>query len=349
MWLDGSGNIRFVDNQLVRALTIAEPGHPLALRTIGPVGEVAIPPPFDGVAQTDGNVLRVVGCAVMLRAAYGPELRVANGFCNPALNIVGGHGRRLLLVPTHASAISYPGLRMADVDIPDSGFSPLSYRYIDTRSSAVPRVAGQPLRVEVSRSAAIALNLTAIDARSKGYLVAYPCNDPIPATSNLNVAVGETRANVVVIPLTRDDVPCVVSTVAIHLDIVDVVGGFQYGSTFVPTEIRRRADTRQGGARPGRDAPLRVPLPDAPSDTVAVVVNLTAALAKAPGWVTVFDCAAGRPATSNLNFTPGATVAAAAIVPISAGGSLCVEPTSLINRTRRHPHSTLGVAIRLPT
>jgi hypothetical protein len=54
----------------------------------------------------------------------------------------------------------------------------------------------------------------------------------------------------------------------------------------------------------------------------SVVLNVTAVDPTADGFVTVYPCGT-RPATSNLNYTSGRTVANTVITPVSGAGKVC--------------------------
>lgn len=68
-----------------------------------------------------------------------------------------------------------------------------------------------------------------------------------------------------------------------------------------------------------------------PGDAVAVSVNVTSVGATANGWVTLFPCGTPVPATSTLNFGPGAAVANAAVVPLGTDGRICVYTSTATN------------------
>ena len=61
-----------------------------------------------------------------------------------------------------------------------------------------------------------------------------------------------------------------------------------------------------------------------PTDATAVSLNLTVTNPRTPGFLTAYPCDQERPSTSNANFTSDNTVAAAAIVPVAADGTVCV-------------------------
>ena len=59
-------------------------------------------------------------------------------------------------------------------------------------------------------------------------------------------------------------------------------------------------------------------------DASAVVLNVTVAGARGPGFVTVFPCGAAQPTASNLNFVAGSTVPNAVTSKVGAGGKVCL-------------------------
>lgn len=98
----------------------------------------------------------------------------------------------------------------------------------------------------------------------------------------------------------------------------------------MPVLPSRLVDTRSGtgvrkGVVPSRGSlSFEVlgagPLPS--SGVSAVVVNLTVTGTSAPGYITAFPAGSAVPAVSNLNYMTGQTHASAAIVPVSASGSI---------------------------
>lgn len=65
-----------------------------------------------------------------------------------------------------------------------------------------------------------------------------------------------------------------------------------------------------------------------PADAVAVTVNLTVVpvpgRVPTPGYLSAYNCAAGRPATSVLNFSGSTAVANGATVPLGDEGTICI-------------------------
>jgi hypothetical protein len=120
-------------------------------------------------------------------------------------------------------------------------------------------------------------------------------------------------------------------------------GGAPAISALVPARL---LDTRpggstadgaaQGGGAPGAGATIALQVAGragVPADAGAAVLNVTAADAQAPGYVTVYPCGAPQPNASSLNFAAGATIPNGVIAKIGDGGTVCLftsEPTQLL-------------------
>lgn len=86
------------------------------------------------------------------------------------------------------------------------------------------QVAGQG-GVPVTGVSAVILNVTAVGPVAGGWLALYPTGAPQPNASDLNVAPGQTRANLVVVRVGADGKVNVFSSVATHF-IFDVAGWY---------------------------------------------------------------------------------------------------------------------------
>jgi hypothetical protein len=186
-------------------------------------------------------------------------------------------------------------------------------------------------------AAAVALNVTAIDANGSGYLTAYPCDAARPNTSSINFSAGAVSANAVITKLAADGTVCLyVAGSDIQL-VADADGSFAAGSDYEAIEPARLADTRPGtntvdGTQAGAGrvvAGITVTLPvggrgGVPADARAVVLNVTAVDGAGSGYLTVYPCDTPRPNTSTVNFTDGTTIANAVITALAADGSVCI-------------------------
>lgn len=145
-------------------------------------------------------------------------------------------------------------------DAPAPLFAPLqSGRLLDTRPGATTidgdgagggaLAPGVPRQVEVAGRAgaeatsdAVVFNIVAVGATANGFVKAWACADPEPATSVLNF--GAYRApisNSAIVAVGSGDL-CVSASATTHL-IVDVVGQFVAGSGYTP-DHRRVLDSR---------------------------------------------------------------------------------------------------------
>lgn len=177
----------------------------------------------------------------------------------------------------------------------------------------------------------IVVSTTIVNARSRGWLVAYPSGAPVPTATTLNWNAGSTRANTATVALGAD------GHIAIRRKgsfgdgavLVDVVGAFvpadsaTAGRFEAAPAAQRLLDTRtNGGAALSADTSVTLPLPDGvPQDAVALSVNLTVVDTKARGFFSLYPAGTDLPNASVLN-ADGAqqSRAAATIVPVNSDG-----------------------------
>jgi hypothetical protein len=150
----------------------------------------------------------------------------------------------------------------------------------------------------------------------------WACDQPMPATSNLNVRSGETRPNLAIVPVDGSGHVCAFSYGGGHL-VVDAVGAFLPGpgGAVQPVAPVRLLDTRSGGAPLAAGGTVAVA---APAGAKAVAVSLVATEAQAAGYLTAHACGASPPLASNVNYLAGQTIANGAIAPVGADGTVCV-------------------------
>ncbi len=209
--------------------------------------------------------------------------------------------------------------------LPDSGDGKLpagSVRPIQLAGTFVPEEA-----------VGVAVNITVTEPEEAGYVTVYPCGTPPPLTSQVNFLPGENRANQAMVGLGTDGTLCVFTLVTTHF-IVDVAGWFGTADGGVPLQpitAARLVDSRDGtGGWNGSMAPgeTRVldptvggAMPDGAHD---LLLNVVATQAAAPGFLTVYPCQQGQPATSSVNYAPRNEAANLVTVPLDADGRLCV-------------------------
>ncbi len=118
-----------------------------------------------------------------------------------------------------------------------------STRILDTRSGSgqvgyrgAKPAAGATIRLKaagVSPSSApsnvpvVLLNVTGVEATAAGFVTVWPCGQPMPTASNLNLDAGATAANLVIARVGVDDEVCIFTEAGTHL-IADIAGWFSY-------------------------------------------------------------------------------------------------------------------------
>jgi hypothetical protein len=175
-----------------------------------------------------------------------------------------------------------------------------------------------------------------VSPQAAGYVSVFGHSSPRPATSNLNFTAGQTVANlVVVIPGADGKIDLFNGASAgTHL-LVDISGYYRTGSAaqpggYSPVTPARVLDTRIGLGAPtalvgGRSSVAvavtnKAGIPT--SGVAAVVLTVTVVGPTAAGYVSVYGNNTPRPATSNLNFTAGQTVANLVVVIPGADGKV---------------------------
>ena len=202
------------------------------------------------------------------------------------------------------------------------------------------RVAGRG-GVDANASAAV-LNLTVTEPETSGFVTAYTCGAPIPATSSINFAAGQTVANAIITGLGPSGSVCLFSSTRAHL-VVDVSGWYPNDLGYRPLAPARVMDTRADGATidglfmgigarvAGSVTELPVVARDAVASTVgAVVLNVTVTEPLISGFVTVFPCQPTVPLASNLNFVAGQTASSAVITKLSSNGTVCLFTSATV-------------------
>jgi hypothetical protein len=174
------------------------------------------------------------------------------------------------------------------------------------------------------------MNVTATQPSTAGYLTVYPCDTELPNASNVNFVAGQTRPNAAIVGTGTNGEICVYASTTTNV-IVDVMGyfGAADGTNYWPHISLRRWDSRSnvsGGPAPRLNAgtffTYTMSTSYRPGDVA--VLNVTIAEPSTAGFVSVYPCAQGVPATSNLNFAAGQTVANTVMVKLDANRRFCV-------------------------
>lgn len=180
---------------------------------------------------------------------------------------------------------------------------------------------------------ALVVNVTATEAGGPGFLQALPTGSQPGQTSTVNYVGGETAATHAIVPLGVGETISVFTSNTAHI-VVDVMGYITDGTApasdaglFVPVSPDRYYDSRSapnsihvGGSTV--TVPLTGPPLAVPPGAAAISMNLTSDQAAGAGYVTAYPADGSFPLASNLNFIAATPVANAALVKLSAAGTL---------------------------
>lgn len=310
-----------------------------------PAGVVAVAVTVTVTEPTMAGFVTLYPCGVVPIAST-VNYRAGQTVANSAITGLSADGRLCVhtMSPTHV-VVDVTGAF-------DAGFVPVpNARLLDTRpgeptgdgSSAGGGLVAANGVVELqvagrsgvpAGAEAAALTITSTGSTRAGYVTAYPCG-PQPLASTLNHTGGENRANSLVVPLDAGGKVCLFTLAPTHL-VVDVSGYVPSGSPYTSVTPARLADTRVDGvsidgacAATGRVRGLtmldvqvagRAGVPT--SGVGAVVVNVAVLGERRPGFVTLSEGDAPVPLASSANFGAGEVVAAGAVVPVGADGSI---------------------------
>ncbi|MET9434729.1 protease pro-enzyme activation domain-containing protein [Streptomyces sp. NPDC006551] len=184
--------------------------------------------------------------------------------------------------------------------------------------------------VPATGATAVVLNVTATAPTSTGHLIAYPNGTAQPTASNINWLTGQTRPNMVVLPVGTDGKVNLhnagLGTVHFIADVFGYYTAATDGGTFHTAGPSRLLDTRYalGTARNtpvpgGATLVLNVNDGHTLAKAKAVVLNVTVTAPTSNGFLTVWPDGTPLPNASNLNWTKGATVANLVTVPVVNG------------------------------
>jgi hypothetical protein len=192
--------------------------------------------------------------------------------------------------------------------------------------------------------AAVVLNVTATNPTDSSFLTVYPTGQPRPLASNLNFVAGQTRPNLVQVPVGSSGQVTVYNLQGQTDFIVDIEGYFATTTSgtnglFNAVQPARICDTRFDTVNPtfypgnqctgrswtpGEDRVVDVHnLGGLPKNGLsAVVLNVTVTNPSSDGFLTIYPTGKTRPLASNLNFVAGQTVPNRVIVPVGSDGQI---------------------------
>jgi hypothetical protein len=221
---------------------------------------------------------------------------------------------------------------------PDQGFTAVTpTRWWDTRAQGggAKLAGGRTLELDVAdvRAAAgitgdpkaLALIVTSAEDEGAGHVTVATCGTDADH-SNVNFGGGAATPNLVFVEPSADGTVCLFAATTAHL-IVDLFGVFDETAEMRADATTRLFDSRQavGGGKIPAGGIVEIDVrPHLSDDATGAVLNLTGVLPDGAGHFTAFPCAAGLPASSNLNYGAGDVVANAAVISPDAEGHICV-------------------------
>lgn len=183
---------------------------------------------------------------------------------------------------------------------------------------------------------AVALNVTVANATASSFLTVWPTGADQPTAANLNYLAGETVPNMVMAKVGAGGRISLFNYAGSADLVVDVLGWFPETGSFTGLTPARLADTRsgyptidgqfQGVGAVGANGTLELTVTGRggvpTTGAGAVALNVTAANASAPSFLTVFPTGASKPTAANLNFVAGQVVPNMVIVKVGVGGKV---------------------------
>lgn len=184
------------------------------------------------------------------------------------------------------------------------------------------------------------LNVTAVLPEAPGFLTVWPCGTARPApASHVNFFPGGVYPNAVLTGIGGGGKVCVFASAGTDV-IADVNAFVPAGGSLVPVAPARLLETRdgpgavttdarfEGGGVIGAGETLDVEIAGrggVPVGASAVLLNVTAVVPSAPGFLTVYPCDQARPQpASSVNYFDGGVYPNAVLAKLTADGRVCI-------------------------
>jgi murein DD-endopeptidase MepM/ murein hydrolase activator NlpD len=191
-------------------------------------------------------------------------------------------------------------------------------RLLDTRSTKTRVKAGEIVDVATNLAAGegAIVNVTGVNPTTAGFITVWPSGTPKPDTSNLNLAAGETAANLAIVGVGAGGKLSFASSMATDL-VVDIMGSVS-AVDFRPVGPRRLLDSRQQPQKLTFNGVVasNVFLEPGSPEGDSVVLNVTVVDPASDGFVTVRPYGSAGDATSNVNGRRGETTPNLAVVSV---------------------------------
>jgi Subtilase family len=273
------------------------------------------------------NLVQGQTAANLVVATVGPDgtirLRNAAGQVNVVVDLVGW------FVPAGGDEYvgKNPPTRVLDTRTTTGGHN-RAFAPGETFRLPVRGVAGVP-----AEATSVVVNITGTGPTLPTYLSVFP--EGYTGSSNLNLAKGETRANLVVSRIGADGRVGIRNAGGTVNVIADVVGWLvaDGGGRYVALDRPRRVlDTRSGnGLRLGPLGATQTltvdvaAMPAVPANASALVTNLTGTAPTMPTFLTAYPAGVPFPGTSNVNLAAGRTAPDAVFGTVGTLGRVVIR------------------------
>jgi hypothetical protein len=252
----------------------------------------------------------------------------------------------MLLGPLAIAASATPTPHTATL-VMGSYVSVTPFRITDTRAGSGQPNAGETLginstlNVQVTKvgtapvpagTAAVVLNVTAVDPTASGFLTVFPEGIAMPVVSNLNFSPGETAANLVTVPLGASGMVSIYNHVGDTNVVVDVEGFYTstplgndsglYNSLSPVRVLGTLASGDAIGPNSSQTVTVTGTFTGVPVNASAVVVATTAAHGTKTSFLTVYPAGLSVPNASNVNFIVNQVVANRVTVGVGTDGRI---------------------------
>ena len=336
-----NGAVR-LDNDTITVPACAEPttttlgssSNPSTVGSSVTYTATVVPTPDGGTMAFTDNTTTLSGCA-----AVAVNTTTGEASCTTSYSAVGSHS----ILASYSGDTNYTassGSLTQQVNAPSAYTTQSPNRILDTRSSHQTLGAGGSLNLTVAGGSTgvpasaigVVLNVTVTNTSASSLLTVWPAGQARPITSNLNWVAGETRPNLVNVPVgaggqvsifnAKGSADVVVDEEGYFAAAVGTAGGYNALSP------ARLLDTRLSHQTMNTGSLIDLQILGAggvPATGVsAVVLNATATNTASAGLLTLYPSGTTRPTASNVNWAAGWTIANRVIVKVGTNGKVSI-------------------------
>jgi photosystem II stability/assembly factor-like uncharacterized protein len=315
---------------------IASSSNPTSVGSSVTYSAAAVPTPDGGTVAFTDNATTLSGCA-----AVAVSTSTGKASCTTSYSAVGSHA---ILASysgdTNYAASSRSLTQQVNASTGSAYTAQSPNRILDTRLSHQTLGAGGSLNLTVAGGSTgvpasaigVVLNVTVTNTSASSLLTVWPAGQARPATSNLNWLVGETRPNLVNVPVGANSKVSIYNAKGSADVVVDEEGYFAAAvgtaGGYNALSPARLLDTRLSHLTMNTGSLIDLQILGAggvPATGVsAVVLNATATNTASAGLLTLYPSGTTRPTASNVNWAKGWTIANRVIVKVGTNGKVSI-------------------------